>query len=66
MITVETSSKFTSDDAEVPLTLNQAFREWVQALPDHAVLTPITRDKGDQREPWPVLVGLRAAWTETA
>lgn len=38
---------------------------WSAALPGDAVLTQIIRDRGTQRDPWPVLVGLKATWKET-
>lgn len=36
---------------------------WLTALPAEAVLAPITVDRGHQRDPIHVLVGLRATWT---
>lgn len=40
-------------------------REWLSELPDGAVLSTITRDFGNQRDPEVRLVGLRASWSET-
>ena len=39
-------------------------REWVADVPDHAEIVPITAERGHQRDPITVLVGLRATWTE--
>lgn len=34
-------------------------------VPPEAKISAIRVDKGSQREPWPVLVGLRAEWEES-
>ena len=39
-------------------------REFVDTLPDGAVITAIIKDFGSQRDPEPRLVGLRASWSE--
>lgn len=37
-------------------------REFVEALPDHAEINAIMRDRGSQRDPEPYLFGLIAKW----
>lgn len=61
MTTVQCAAEFRADDQ---LTADLSLTSWVRDLPANAALSPITVDKGSQREPWPVLVGLRATWTE--
>lgn len=62
MTTVVCTSEFRAEgDA---LTADRMLTEWITCLPTHAVLAPTTVDKGSQRDPWPVMVGLRATWTE--
>lgn len=39
-------------------------KEWVSQLPDEALLTPIIRDMGNQRDPLRVMTGLHAQWSE--
>ena len=51
-------------DGDEQLTADRAFSDWVADLPASATLSPITVDKGSQRDPWPVLVGLRATWED--
>lgn len=40
-------------------------KAWAADLPPDATVSHLTRDLGSQRDPYVVLVGLRAAWTET-
>lgn len=47
-----------------PLTADRGLTDWIRDLPADAVLSSVTVDKGNQRDPWPVLVGLRATWEE--
>lgn len=46
------------------LTASPELMNWLSRLPDDAELQHLTFDKGDQREPWILLVGLRATWEE--
>lgn len=39
-------------------------REFVASLPDGAVISAVIKDFGNQRDPEPRLVGLRASWSE--
>lgn len=41
-----------------------AVASWVAGLPGDAKVTHLTRDIGNQRDPWIVLVGLKATWKE--
>lgn len=61
MTTVQCTAEFRADDQ---LTADRPLTDWIRDLPPAAALSPITVDKGSQRDPWPVLVGLRATWTE--
>ena len=49
---------------EEQLTANRSLTDFIAGLPATATLAPITVDKGSQRDPWPILVGLRATWEE--
>lgn len=60
-ITVASTAEFKATD---PLTASDELRTWLRDIPDGAEITPITRDIGDQRDPWHILVGLRAKWQE--
>lgn len=40
-------------------------KAWLDSIPDGATLSQIIKDFGSQRDPDPVLVGLRAKWSET-
>lgn len=52
-------------EAEDPKNLQaHEVREWIRQVPDGATITPITHDFGNQRDPWVVLTGLRATWSE--
>lgn len=62
MTTVRCTSEFRSNTPA--LTASAKFVTWVHGLPASAALSPITVDKGTQRDPYPVLVGLRATWDE--
>lgn len=50
-------------DGEKQLTVGD-IRTMIAGVPDEALVSAIRIDKGTQRDPWPVLVGLRAAWEE--
>ena len=63
MTTVKCSAEYRRDDGE-PLTADRPYCDWVRDLPAGAVLYPIQIDKGSQRDPWTVLVGMRATWEE--
>lgn len=62
MATVKCSAEYRPSNDQ--LTADRAFTDFVTGLPASAVLSPITVDKGNQRDPWVVLVGLRASWEE--
>lgn len=62
-ITVKMQSEYRANDDE-PLTASSEFTDWVKALPGEAVLSPSIVEKGNQRDPWPVLVGMVAKWEE--
>lgn len=66
MTTVKCSAEFrTEGDGEhLQLTADRALTDWITGLPAHATLSAIEWDNGSQRDPWTVLVGLRAEWTE--
>lgn len=54
---------------ELPLGTNQDLtagnvKKWISQLPDDALLFPIMRQTGHQRDPISVLVGLHAKWSE--
>lgn len=61
MHVVKCRSEFRTDEQ---LTASLALTQFITDLPADAVLEPITVDQGNQRDPWPVLVGLRATWEE--
>lgn len=63
MSTVKCSAEVRNEGDE-QLTADRSFSEWVRDLPADAKLSAISIDKGSQRDPWPVLVGLRATWEE--
>lgn len=63
MAAVKCVSEFRTESAE-QLTASRALTEFIRDLPADAVLAPVTVEKGNQRDPWPVLVGLRATWEE--
>jgi hypothetical protein len=63
MTSVQCSSEYRTDDNQ-PLAATPDLVDFITGLPEGAPLTPITVDKGNQRDPWPVLVGLRAQWQE--
>jgi hypothetical protein len=63
MITVKLSAEFQTEDGD-QLTATREYTDWVADLPSSAELHPVTVDKGNQRDPWPVLVGMRATWEE--
>lgn len=50
--------------ANEKITASQ-IREWVANIPDTATIEAITQERGHQRDPYSVFVGLRATWTET-
>lgn len=60
---VKCVAEYRRDDAE-QLVADRAFSDWVRDLPADAALAPIEIDKGSQRDPWPVLIGIRATWEE--
>lgn len=39
-------------------------REWIAHVPNGATITAVTRQMGHQRDPYDVLVGLTAKWSE--
>lgn len=61
-INVEMSSEIRTE--RDGMLLASDVKPWLDRLPDGAVLTQIIEDRGNQRDPWPVLVGLRATWSE--
>ena len=61
--TVKCSAEFRPGGDE-QLTADRALTDWIANLPAYATLSKIEIDKGNQRDPWPVLVGLRATWEE--
>ena len=62
-LNVECQSEIRAEEGD-DLTA-QTVRGWLGSVPDGASLTPITVDRGNQRDPWIVLVGLRATWSES-
>lgn len=62
MMTVKCSAEFRPGDEQ--LTADRALTDFIASLPAHAALSPITVDKGSQRDPWTVMVGLRATWDD--
>ena len=63
------ASCFVCKDAGDALTLAHwigervdEMREFLDSLPDGVVLSPVTWDKGSQRDPNHVMVGLVATW----
>jgi hypothetical protein len=63
MNTVKCSSQFRPVVNE-QLTASPELMNWLSRLPDDAVLQHVTFDKGNQRDPWVLLVGLLATWEE--
>jgi hypothetical protein len=63
MTTLKCSTEFVTGDNE-QLTADQDLTDFIRNLPADAKLSPVIHDKGNQRDPWPVLVGLRASWEE--
>jgi hypothetical protein len=63
-VEVKCTSEFRPEERE-PLEASIELVRWIGDLPAGAVLAPVTVDVGNQRDPWPVMVGLRANWTET-
>jgi len=61
---VECSSKVGGERGDTEQLIAADVREWIKSVPDGAVISPISHDKGNQRDPWPVLVGLYARWEE--
>lgn len=69
---IKSTAEFRQDDdgpepgtnRAAPLTASRELCAFLQDLPAEAVLTPLTVDQGNQRDPWHVLVGLRASWEE--
>lgn len=51
-------------DGNEALTASSVFTEFIADLPSDAALSPISIEQGTQRDPWQVLVGLRATWDE--
>jgi hypothetical protein len=49
---------------EEPLVKDQALEKFITSLPNGTVLHPVMVEKGGQRDPWKVMVGIRAAWDE--
>lgn len=62
MTSVKCSAEFRPGREQ--LTASHALAQFIGGLPADATLSPITTDKGHQRDPWVVLVGLRASWEE--
>lgn len=62
MHTVKCSAEFRSEGDR--LTADRSLTDFITNLPADAALAPITVEKGSQRDPWPVMVGLRATWEE--
>lgn len=60
-VVVKCTAEFRRDEQ---LTADRELTDFIKGLPADAVLSPITIDQGSQREPWLVLVGLRAEWEE--
>lgn len=63
MKTRRTAEYRTNDDS--PLRVADIQTMLADDVPPEAVLTAIRVDKGSQREPYPVLVGLRAEWEDS-
>lgn len=61
-VVVKCSAEFRTDGEQ--LTADLALVDFIRDLPADAVLQSIIHDKGSQRDPWPILVGLRATWEE--
>ena len=61
---VQHTARIETEDHE-PLTNTPELKTFLDAVPFGCVLSPITWDKGSQREPWPVMVGLVATWETT-
>jgi len=40
----------------------ESVQRWIDQVPHDAELAAIQEDRGNQRDPWLVLVGLRATW----
>lgn len=63
-MTTECTSEVRSDSGTERITAGE-ITAWIARLPKQALISAIEHDKGSQRDPWPVLVGLRATWTES-
>jgi hypothetical protein len=63
-ISVECHSELRSEKGDDYLQAHE-IRRWLESVPDGATISQIIRDMGSQRDPMPVLVGLRAKWSET-
>ena len=62
-INVECSSSVTAESGDYLDA--DTVRQWLQSVPNGATLSQIIKDLGNQRDPQPVLIGLRASWSET-
>lgn len=62
MTKVRCSAEFRPGDEQ--LFVSQELEDFISGIPSGALLSPVIVDKGNQRDPWPVLVGLRATWEE--
>lgn len=62
-VEVKCTSEFRDDEHDA-LEASIELVRWISDLPAGAVLSPITVDKGNQRDPWHVTIGLKANWTE--
>jgi hypothetical protein len=60
---VERSSSVTAASKDQRLDVDDA-RSWLATIPSDAVLSPRLTDIGSQRDPWAILNGLSATWTE--
>lgn len=47
------------------LITKKELMEFLDPLPLGAVIEPIMKEMGSQRDPWQVFVGVKARWSET-